>query len=104
MDDTANDPLAGVPLMEDWSALRPAISRGQALRQAQGAQARAMSAGEGMTAQLLERAEAKRLEYERDVAENKLAEWLVSTGMVSRSVTLPTSDRRRVRITVRFVK
>lgn len=96
MDDT-NDPLAGVPLMEDWSALR-----GQALRQAQGA--RAMSAGEGMTAQLLERAEAKRLEFERDVAENKLAEWLVSTGMVSRSVTLPTSDRRRVRITVRFVK
>lgn len=100
--DEKDDPLAGVPLMEDWSALRIPVTLAQPQPISEGMVARGMA--QPQAGDVVARVAAKRLEFERDVAEHTLAEWLVGAGQKSRSVTLPTSDKRRVRITLRFVK
>jgi hypothetical protein len=77
------DPLAGIPPMDEWGAFNAPVTR-------------AMGGGPG-------RAQATKLAYERDAAEQKLVEWLVAQGMQAHTAFIPTVDGRMVRITMEVV-
>jgi len=79
-----NDPLAGIPPMDEWGGLRPAVA------------ARGMGDGPNRT-------EATKLAYERDAAEQKLVEWLVAQGMQAHTAFIPTADGRMVKIVMEVV-
>lgn len=84
MADKANDQLAGIPPMDEWGVFNAPVN------------ARAMGGGP-------RRAQATKLAYERDAAEQKLVEWLVAQEMQAHTAFIPTVDGRMVRIAMAFV-